>query len=77
MEQLSLANPGVSFVKVDVDENPTTSEQAGISAVPTFQGWVGGAKVGTCSGANKVALDALVAKVVEGSKKGGEAKKSA
>ena len=75
MEALSAAHPGVSFVKVDVDECAATAEAAGISAVPTFQGWANGSKVGVCSGANKAALDALLAKVEGAAKgKGGEGK---
>jgi thioredoxin 1 len=50
----------ITFIKVDVDENSETSEQAGVTCMPTFQLYKGGSKVGTLEGANEGALRALL-----------------
>lgn len=38
--------PGVEFLKVDVDEAEDVAAQCGIQAMPTFQVYKGGEKVG-------------------------------
>ena len=48
------------LVKVDVDENAETSEQCGISCMPTFQFYKGGQKVHEIQGANFEALKASI-----------------
>jgi len=51
-----------TFLKVDVDAVEAVTAEAGISAMPTFQVWRGGAKVEELVGAAKEALLALVQK---------------
>ena len=53
---------GVTFVKVDVDENADTAGACGISCMPTFQFYKGGEKKAEIQGAN---IEALKAKVDE------------
>ncbi|KAJ1455373.1 thioredoxin-like protein [Pelagophyceae sp. CCMP2097] len=60
-EELAAKNTAVTFIKVDVDENAATAQACGISAMPTFQYYKGGAKVDENKGANKGHLDAKVA----------------
>ena len=50
----------VVMIAVDVDENAETSESAGITCMPTFQFYKGGAKVDEMQGAN---YDGLVEKI--------------
>lgn len=50
----------VTFIKIDVDDNNDTAADANISAVPTFQAYVGGKKVKEFSGAQKEALSSTV-----------------
>ena len=52
----------VDLVKVDVDENADTSEACGISCMPTFQFYKGGAKVAEIQGAD---LEGVKAKIAE------------
>ena len=54
--------PDAVFVKVDVDAASDIAESCGISAMPTFQCYKGGAKVGEMCGADKAGLKALVEK---------------
>ena len=51
-----------TLVKVDVDENAGASEKAGISCMPTFQFYKGGAKVHEIQGAD---FEGLKAKIEE------------
>ncbi|CAJ1946378.1 unnamed protein product [Cylindrotheca closterium] len=55
-------NPEVEFVKVDVDEANDVAGMCGISAMPTFQVYKGGAKVEELRGADPKGLSAMVAK---------------
>merc|ERR1712232_135711 len=55
-------NPDVAFVKVDVDEMADIAGSCGISAMPTFQCYRGGAKVDELLGADQSKLAAMVAK---------------
>lgn len=54
--------PDAVFVKVDVDEASDIAESCGISAMPTFQCFKGGVKVGEMCGANEAGLRTLVQK---------------
>ena len=51
------------LVKVDVDENAETSEACGISCMPTFQFYKGGAKVHELQGADFEGLKAKIAEL--------------
>ena len=53
---------GLTFIKIDVDENEEAAEACGISAMPTFQVWKGGAKVDELVGASEDKLRSLAAK---------------
>ncbi|TFJ87588.1 hypothetical protein NSK_000939 [Nannochloropsis salina CCMP1776] len=59
-EELSTKFPDVVFIKVDVDENEEVAAFAGISAMPTFQVYKDGKKVGELMGAAKDKLLGLV-----------------
>ncbi|GAB5030005.1 thioredoxin [Nannochloropsis oceanica] len=59
-EELSKQFTNVVFIKVDVDENEEVASSAGISAMPTFQVYKNGKKVGELMGAAKDKLLALV-----------------
>ncbi len=51
--------PAILFVKVDVDDNGSTAEAAGIRSVPTFKAFFGGKEVATFAGANEGSLRKL------------------
>ena len=55
--------PNVVFIKVDVDENDETAAACGISAMPTFQFYKGGAKADEMQGANEAGLREKIAKL--------------
>ncbi len=59
---LSPADPTIVFVKVDVDENKDAAQAAGISCMPTFQLYKGGAKVEQLEGASEGGLRAILDK---------------
>ena len=48
------------FIQVDVDEHDDIAGKAGISAMPTFQLYSDGKKVGELTGANVTKLEALL-----------------
>jgi len=54
--------PDVVFVKVDVDDAADVAEKCGISAMPTFQFYIGGEKVDSFSGADESKLKATIQK---------------
>merc|ERR1719240_319130 len=53
---------GLTFIKIDVDENEETASECGISAMPTFQVWKDGAKVDELVGASEEKLKAMAAR---------------
>ncbi len=55
-EKMAEEFPGVVFTKIDVDANSEAAEQCGIQAMPTFQFYKGGQKVGEMKGANEASL---------------------
>jgi thioredoxin 1 len=55
-ENMAKEFPSVVFTKIDVDANAEAAEQCGIQAMPTFQFYKGGQKVGEMKGANESAL---------------------
>jgi len=61
-QQLSETYTDVTFVKIDVDEMDSLSQQCGISAMPTFQFYKGGTKIDEMRGANKDLLEASIKK---------------
>ena len=61
-EQLSEANPEVEFVKVDVDSADDVAAHCGVRAMPTFQFFKGGEKVGEMMGADQNKLVEMIAK---------------
>ena len=61
-ETIASENPNAIFVKIDVDEAAAIAEKCGISAMPTFQFYKGGAKVDEFSGASEAKIKANVAK---------------
>lgn len=61
-EKMASENPDITFVKVDVDDSEEIAAACGISAMPTFQFFKGGAKIDEFRGANTAQLQALVAK---------------
>lgn len=62
IEELSKEFPGVSFLKVDVDELPDVAGAEGISAMPTFRFYKNGQKVDELVGASQQKLKELVQK---------------
>ena len=62
-EKMSEDYTDVVFIKVDVDENADTAEKAGISCMPTFHFYKGGAKVEEMQGANVDGLKSHVEKL--------------
>jgi len=60
--ELAEKYPDAIFVKVDVDEGEDLAASCGISAMPTFQFYKGGAKVDEMTGATQTKLEELVKK---------------
>lgn len=59
-EEFSLQYKGTIFLKVDVDEAQDVASECGVSAMPTFQLFRGGAKVAEMRGANPAQLEQLL-----------------
>jgi len=52
-EALSIENPGIEFIKVDVDENEETAMALEIQSMPTFHFYKDGTLVNQFSGASE------------------------
>ena len=62
-EQLAQQYQGKAIlVKVDVDDRADIAQQFGITCMPTFIAFVGGQVKEKMEGANKVGLEAMIAK---------------
>jgi thioredoxin 1 len=61
-EALAQTYTDVIFIKVDVDENEETSQECGITAMPTFQFYKNGSKVSEFKGADAAKLEAEIKK---------------
>ena len=59
--ELAAQTEGVSFFKVDVDQNSEAAEASGITAMPTFQFFKNGIKVDEMRGADIEGLKSKVA----------------
>ncbi|RKO91138.1 thioredoxin-like protein, partial [Blyttiomyces helicus] len=59
-DKLARENPGVVFVKVDVDEQQAIARQHGVSAMPTFQFFRSGKKLNEVVGADIQKVERLV-----------------
>ncbi|KAF5835823.1 thioredoxin h2 [Dunaliella salina] len=64
-ETMSDKYPSLSFLKVDVDELSDVAASCGIRAMPTFQTYLGGHKVGELTGADPRKLQQLVEELKE------------
>ena len=62
-EAMAAENTDVVFRKIDVDENKEAAEAAGITAMPTFKFYKGGAELtgATITGANEEKIKQAVA----------------
>ncbi|EKM61650.1 uncharacterized protein PHACADRAFT_248378 [Phanerochaete carnosa HHB-10118-sp] len=60
-EKLSEQFPHIDFYKVDVDQQPEISQEAGVRAMPTFYLFRNGQKVKELVGANPQSLQQLLA----------------
>lgn len=65
LDQLARQYPNVIFLKVDVDKCRGASQAAGVTAMPTLQGFFGGQKVGEIVGANPAKIQALAADLAQ------------
>ncbi|VDI80793.1 thioredoxin 1 [Mytilus galloprovincialis] len=61
LQEMAKEFSDVMFLKVDVDEEEELAQSCGISAMPTFQLYKGGEKVGEITGANAEKLKELIA----------------
>ena len=62
-EKLSVENPDIVCLKVNVDEAPDISEKLAISAMPTFKAFRDGANVNSLTGASEPKLRSLFADI--------------
>ncbi|KAI9224484.1 thioredoxin [Blastocladiella britannica] len=60
VDEFAKQYPGTTFIKIDVDELEELAQQAGVSAMPTFQLYKDGSKVGEVIGANPAKLGTLL-----------------
>lgn len=61
VEKLSVANPQIVFVKVNVEEAQELTSKYGISGMPTFLAFVNGAKSNEIVGADKAGIERIIA----------------
>ncbi|KAI9362894.1 thioredoxin [Zopfochytrium polystomum] len=62
---LATKYPDAIFLKIDVDDFPEITEQAGVTAMPTFQIFKDGTRVGNeVKGANIAAVESEIAKAL-------------
>eukprot|EP01135_Chromosphaera_perkinsii_P009807 Nk52_evm1s1906 gene=Nk52_evmTU1s1906 len=59
---LSVRNPSVLFLKVDVDKNEVAAAHQNVSKLPTFIFYKNQVKVGEVSGANKEGIEEIIRK---------------
>ena len=55
-EKISIEFPELTFLKVDIDNNPDAAADAGIRSVPTFQFMSGEKKIAEFAGADESLL---------------------
>jgi thioredoxin-like negative regulator of GroEL len=65
IDQLARKYPNVIFLKVDVDKCRNAAASAGVSAMPTLQGFFGGQKIGEIVGADPGRIQALAAELAQ------------
>lgn len=63
VEEMARRNPGITFIKIDIDENQETPGRFRVSAVPTFILFKNGQVVDEVKGANPQGIQSLIAKV--------------
>jgi thioredoxin 1 len=73
IDALARKYPTVLFMKVDVDRCRQASSAAGVSAMPTLQGYFGGQKVGEVVGADPARIAALAADLARRAESAGPA----
>ncbi|GAA5976346.1 hypothetical protein JCM10908_005467 [Rhodotorula pacifica] len=59
-EKLEASYPNIGFYKCDVDEQEAVAAEVGVKAMPTFQLWKNGEKVGSVVGADPNKLKAAL-----------------
>eukprot|EP00903_Cladosiphon_okamuranus_P018332 g16864.t1 len=65
LAELSGETEGVTFGKVDIDENEETASHAHIKSIPTFKFFQGGQEIDTMTGADANLLEQNVVKLAE------------
>lgn len=60
VENLSITNGHVTFVKVNVDEGQDLARKYGVSAMPTFLAFTDGVKVAEVIGADKGGIERAI-----------------
>lgn len=60
VEKLSVANPHIVFVKVNVEEAQELTSRYGVSGMPTFIAFTDGVKTSEIVGANKNGIENII-----------------
>lgn len=68
-EELKNSNPDIAFVKFNVDDHESLSEEYSVTAMPTFISFYKGNIYSTITGADKSKLQTVVSKLSEKLKK--------